>query len=85
MKIKIPESSKVRIEIVPLIDVMFLVLASFVYATLSMAIHKGIVVKLPFSKVVEVQEQGKISVAIDENGIVYVEKTQVKLEELRKY
>jgi biopolymer transport protein ExbD len=41
------ESRKSRIEMVPLIDVMFLLLASFVYGAMSMTQHEVLPVRLP--------------------------------------
>jgi len=85
MKIKNYESKKVRIEIIPLIDVIFLVLVSFIYGMLSMAIHKGIHVKLPVSKMVESQKTENLSISIDENGVIYVDKQPVELENLSSF
>lgn len=50
---KLPESSsgrRAQIPIVPLIDVVFLLLAAFVVATLSMTMVKGMSVDLPEAK-----------------------------------
>lgn len=50
---KLPESSpgrRAQIPIVPLIDVVFLLLAAFVVATLSMTMVKGMNVDLPEAK-----------------------------------
>jgi biopolymer transport protein ExbD len=41
------EQKKSRIEIVPLIDVVFLLLAAFIYGTLSMTVFSGVKVELP--------------------------------------
>ena len=41
------ESLRARIEIVPLIDVVFLLLVFFVYAMLSMVVYRGVRVELP--------------------------------------
>ena len=38
---------KARVELVSLMDVMFLVLVFFVYATFNMAVHRGLKVDLP--------------------------------------
>ena len=38
---------KARVELVSLMDVMFLVLVFFVYATFNMAVHRGLKVELP--------------------------------------
>ena len=41
------ENRKSRIEIVPLIDVVFLLLVFFIYAMLSMTVYRGLRVDLP--------------------------------------
>ncbi len=41
------EGKKARIEIVPLVDVVFLLLISFIYAVLSLSEHRGVNVQLP--------------------------------------
>ena len=49
MKIQRPTSPQARIEILPLIDIVFLLLVFFIYAMLSMAVHRGMPVQLPSS------------------------------------
>lgn len=85
MQIKYPETKKVRIEIVPMIDVMFLILVFFIYGMLSMAVHRGLFVKLPTSTQAEVQKLKEISITLDKNGLLYVNKIEVRLEELSNY
>ncbi|MCA1809797.1 MAG: ExbD/TolR family protein, partial [Kiritimatiellia bacterium] len=41
------ETRKARVEMLPLIDVVFLLLVFFIYAMLSMVLHRGIKVALP--------------------------------------
>lgn len=41
---------KARLELTPLIDVMFLVLVFFIYSISEMAVHRGIKVELPDAK-----------------------------------
>lgn len=48
-KIKVPVRKKARIEIIPLIDVIFFLLATFVLFTLSLNSIKSIPVDLPFA------------------------------------
>ncbi|MBN1670430.1 MAG: biopolymer transporter ExbD [Kiritimatiellae bacterium] len=44
------ENRRARVEIVPLIDVVFLLLVFFIYAMLSMTIHRGVEVQLPMAR-----------------------------------
>lgn len=41
------EDSKPRLEMIPLMDVMFLLLVFFVYSIFSMSVHRGLKVTLP--------------------------------------
>lgn len=41
---------RARVEMLPLIDIVFLVLVVFIYAMLSMAVHRGLPVALPQSQ-----------------------------------
>lgn len=67
---------------IPLIDIVFLVLVTFIYATLSMAVHKGLPVCLPKSSVAKTEKKLVLSVTITAEGNVYVDKQPVLLEDL---
>lgn len=41
------EDRKTRIDMIPLMDIMFLVLLVFVFSTFSMSVHRGLKVNLP--------------------------------------
>ena len=45
MKVELPVQKKARIEMLPLIDIVFLLLVFFIYAMLSMAVHRGLPVE----------------------------------------
>lgn len=66
MQLKSPFlENKARVELVSLMDVMFLVLVFFVYAVFDMAVHKGMKVELP--QAAGVLEKGeRVVVTIDE-------------------
>ncbi|MDD4102156.1 MAG: biopolymer transporter ExbD [Kiritimatiellae bacterium] len=44
------EDRKARIEMLPLMDVMFLILVFFIYSVFSMSVHRGLKVDLPAVK-----------------------------------
>lgn len=74
-----------RIEMVPLIDIVFLLLVFFIYAMLSMAVHRGMNVELPESEISMISDEVPLSISIlNVNGInsIYLNKEQVSLEEL---
>jgi biopolymer transport protein ExbD len=47
MRIRREFTRRPRIEMIPLIDVVFLLLVFFIYSMLSMTIHRGLPVNLP--------------------------------------
>ncbi len=83
MKISIKKGKTARIEMLPLIDIVFLLLVFFIYAMLSMAVHKGIPVELPSSSTADTVKDTLLAVSIDRNGSVYVDKEKTSLEDLK--
>ena len=82
MKINQPEVKKARIEMLPLIDIVFLLLVVFIYAMLSMAVHQGMPVSLPVSTAAEPEKHLVLSVTVKNNGTIHVNKQQVAIEHL---
>ena len=68
----------------PLIDVVFLLLVFFIYAMLSMAVHRGLPVVLPASSTAKIDKKLVLSVSIKSDGTIYIDKHQVALEDLAK-
>jgi biopolymer transport protein ExbD len=74
---------KARIEIIPLIDIMFFLLASFMMVSLSQVHMKGIKVSLPTGQSGETQSKSQyISVSVNANGIPYFDKEETNYEKL---
>ena len=74
---------KARIEIIPLIDIMFFLLASFMMVSLSQVHMKGMKVNLPTGQSGETQsKKDYISVSIDANGNAYFDKTEMTYDAL---
>ena len=72
-----------RIEIIPLIDIMFFLLATFVMVSLSMVKNKGIPVILPAASTSAAQEhKDHVTVSIAETGQLYLDKRELTLEQL---
>lgn len=83
MKIHQEIFKKPRIEMLPLIDIVFLLLVFFIYAMLSMAVHRGLPVTLPTSTTSIVERKLVISVTIKADGSLYVDKERVTLDSMR--
>ena len=73
---------KARIEIIPLIDVIFFLLATFVLFTLSLNKSGGLPVTLPSSETGEVRDPGgTATISITQEGTLAWDKDPVTLEE----
>jgi biopolymer transport protein ExbD len=82
MKIHLQTCKKVRIEMLPLIDIVFLLLVFFIYAMLSMAVHRGLPVLLPTSASAEIDKELLLSVTVKSDGTLYVDKEQIDFNDL---
>ncbi len=72
---------KARIEIIPLIDIMFFLLASFMMVSLSQVHMKGIKVDLPLGRSGEVQnKKDYVSLSVDRDGYFYFDKEPIPYE-----
>ena len=76
-------SKKARLEIIPLIDIMFFLLASFMMVTLTMTKQHTIAVNLPAAASASNNlKPDNITLAVTASGQVMLEKKQVTLDEL---
>ena len=82
MKIPRATARPARIEIVPLIDLMFLLMVSFVYAAMTMTVHRALPVDLPAAAAGAVERQDHLAVTVDRAGGVFLEGRPVTPEEL---
>jgi len=84
MKIKRSrQSKKGRIEIIPMIDVMFFLLVTFMLASLSMQHLSGIAVNLTRGKADAQQTQNQITLSINAQGLVFLNKEEIGLDALK--
>jgi biopolymer transport protein ExbD len=72
-----------RIEIIPLIDIMFFLLASFMMVSLSQTTMKGMKVALPVGASGQTQsKKDYVSLSVDKDGYTYFDKEKIPLEEV---
>jgi biopolymer transport protein ExbD len=77
---------KARIEIIPLIDIMFFLLASFMMASLTMIRMQSIKMDLPTATAATKDfKPDIINLAVDKAGDVFIEKNKVSLPDLRTF
>jgi len=82
MKVSLQAKRKPRIEMIPLIDLMFLILVSFVYGVFFMSVHRGVPVALPLSSTAKIEKQHTLTLSIQAGGAVFLDKEPVTLENL---
>jgi len=87
MKIGSPvPHKKARIEIIPLIDIMFFLLASFMMTSLSMIKMQSIKMNLPTATQASRDFKPEIvNIGVDKVGDIYIEKQPVNIIELNNY
>ncbi|CAN5775308.1 hypothetical protein BH23CYA1_BH23CYA1_00770 [soil metagenome] len=72
------------INILPMIDVIFAILAFFIISTLFLTRAEGFSVDLPEAETAQSQQEAFITVTIEGNGNISIDKKPVALNELTK-
>jgi biopolymer transport protein ExbD len=76
------EDRKARVEFLPLMDVVFLLLVFFVYAMLSMVVHRGIEVTLPSGGTTQISQKDYVNITISADNQISVDGVSVSLDTL---
>jgi biopolymer transport protein ExbD len=71
-----------RIEIIPMIDVMFFLLVTFMLASLSMQNLHSLPVNLPRGQAAPMQPKTPVTLTITSDSNIFLDKTQVTLDTL---
>ena len=80
---KLPENHEARIEIIPLIDIMFFLLAAFMLVSLSMVNMKSVKVNLPTATTASADtKKDFINLSIDRSGAIFLDQQPVGANEL---
>jgi biopolymer transport protein ExbD len=79
---KARNSRRGRIEIIPMIDVMFFLLATFMLASLSLQNLHSLPVNLPQGKAAPIQAKTPVTLTITKDSTIMLDKTMVTLETL---
>jgi biopolymer transport protein ExbD len=80
---KLPAEESARIEIIPLIDIMFFLLAAFMLVSLSMVNLKSVKVNLPTATTATLETKNDfVSLSVDQAGLIYFDKLPVGPNEL---
>lgn len=76
------QSKRGRIEIIPMIDVMFFLLATFMLASLSLQNLHSLPINLPQGKSVPLQARNPVTLTVTKNSAIMLDNTAVSLNTL---
>lgn len=76
------QSRRGRIEIIPMIDVMFFLLATFMLASLSLQNLHSLPINLPKGKAEPLQSTTPLTMTVTKNSEIFLNSTPVSLETL---
>lgn len=82
MNLSTEETPKARVEMTPIMDVVFLLLVFFIYAFMTMTVQRGIKVELPKAEGVVSTQQNVRIVLTAENELLMDGRTPMSMEAL---
>ncbi|NJL40403.1 MAG: biopolymer transporter ExbD [Leptolyngbyaceae cyanobacterium RM1_406_9] len=71
-----------QINIVPMIDVIFAILTFFIMSSLFLTRSEGLPVNLPQAQTAQSQQQNKITITVDREGNVFLDRQPIQVEDL---
>jgi biopolymer transport protein ExbD len=75
-------SKRGRIEIIPMIDVMFFLLATFMLASLAMQRLDAVKVDLPSGQAQQMSEDQPLTLAVDRTNTIFLDRQPVRLDQV---
>jgi biopolymer transport protein ExbD len=82
MRVPRQEPPKARIEIIPMIDVIFFLLVFFMVSTLSMTINRGLPVNLPTAVTSQQDLRENLNLTLTQEGEIFLNKELISLQDL---
>ena len=82
MRVPRQASSKARIEIIPMIDVIFFLLVFFMISTLSMTINRGLPVNLPTAAMSQKELGENVDLTLTQDGELFLNREPIALQDL---
>jgi len=82
MRVPRREQPKARIEIIPMIDVIFFLLVFFMVSTLSMTINRGLPVNLPTAANSQKDLRENLNLTLTQEGTIFLNKEPITLQDL---
>jgi biopolymer transport protein ExbD len=82
MRVRSQKPEKARIEIIPMIDVIFFLLVFFMVSTLSMTMNHGLPVNLPKAVSSQKDLRDSFNITVAQDGTLFLNKEPTTLSEL---
>jgi biopolymer transport protein ExbD len=82
MRVPRPALSKARIEIIPMIDVIFFLLVFFMISTLSMTVNRGLPVNLPTAATSQKELGETMAITLTQDGELFLNREPIVLQDL---
>ena len=76
------EGKKARVEMLPLIDVVFLLLVFFIYAMLSMVVQHGLKISLPTAESAKTERNKMITITVNAENQLFLDGESITEAEL---
>ena len=82
MRVPRKEPEKARIEVIPMIDIIFFLLVFFMISTLSMTINRGLPVNLPKAASSQRDLRESFNITVTREGDIFLNKDPITLQEI---
>ena len=82
MRVPRTAPEKARIEIIPMIDIIFFLLVFFMISTLSMTINRGLPVNLPKAASSQSNLRESFNITVTREGDIFLNKEPITLQEI---
>ena len=82
MRVPRQELPKARIEIIPMIDVIFFLLVFFMVSTLSMTVNRGLPVDLPTAGTAQPNVRANVNLTLTQDGGLFLDKEPISRQEI---
>ena len=83
MRPPIESEDNFEINILPMIDVIFCILAFFIISSLFLTRSQGLPVNLPSAQTSEPKQNVQINITIEADGDMFIDRQPIKLEQLQ--
>ena len=84
MRLPDESDSQLGIDITPMIDVTFCILAFFIVSSLSLSRSEGLPVNLPQASTAQAQKTAQINVTIKPDGLIALDRVPIAIEQLEE-